>query len=195
METFLIILVIAFVLYLFLKDKTKNEDIRNKEFETQTKAQTSLIKSKYDQNAWDLLASHHDGPASITMYALGDLKKIILRDKDKSLDYQYQLLITSFIQKGNPNDPNDFLQDFSPVQIKKLISYSKGDFPLFLFCTLYLSTEQYRDLIDEDLQNLNLFVDLIYSKSILFREKKILFLEPNERYQLGTMFLVSWQEW
>lgn len=195
METFLIILVIGFILYLFFKDKTKNEEIRNKEFETQTKAQTSLIKSKYDQNVWDLLASHHDGPASITMYALGDLKKIILRDKDKSLDYQYQLLITSFIQNGNPNDPNDLLQDFSPVQIKKLISYSKGDFPLFLFCTLYLSTEQYRDLIDEDLQNLNLFVDLIYSKSILFREKKILFLEPNERYQLGTMFLVSWQEW
>ena len=183
------------MLYLFLTDKTKNENIRNNEFETQTKAQTSLIKSKYDQNAWDLLASHHDGPGSITMYALGDLKKIILRERDKSLDFQYQLLITSFIQNGNQNDPDDLLQDFSPLQIKKLISYSKGDFPLFLFSTLYLSTQQYRDLIDEDMQNLNLFIDLIYSKAITFREKKILFLEPNERYQLATMFLISWQEW
>ena len=195
METFLIILAVVFVLYLLVRNNTKNTDIRNKEFEDQTKAQTSLIKSKYDPNVWDLLASHHDGPASVTMYALGDLKNIILRYRDKNLDYQYQLLITSFIQKGNPYDSNDLLQYFNPAQIKKLISYSKGDFPLFLFCTLYLSTNQYRELIDEDLQNLNLFIDLIYSKSILFREKKILFLEPNERYQLGAMFLVSWQEW
>jgi hypothetical protein len=195
METFLIILAIVVVLYLLIKNNTKNAEIRNRDFEEQTKAQTNLIKSKYDPNAWDLLASHHDGPASITMHALGDLKNIILRDKDKSTEYQYQLLISSFIQNGNPNDRNDFLQDFSPVQIKKLISYSKGDFPLFLFSMLYLSTEQYRDLFHEDLQNLNLFIDLIYSKSILFREKKILFLEPNERYQLASMFLVSWQEW
>lgn len=195
METFLIISAIVVVLYLLITNNAKNSEIRNKDFEEQTKAQTSLIKSKYDANAWDLLASHHDGPASITMHALGDLKNIVLRDKDKSLDYQYQLLITSFIQKGNRHDPNDLLQDFSPVQIKKLISYSKGDFPLFLFCMLYLSTDQYRDLLDEDIQNLNLFIDLIYSKAILFREKKILFLEPNERYQLATMFLISWQEW
>lgn len=195
METVLIILAIVVVLYLFFKDKSKNEEIRNKEFETHTKAQTTLIKSKYDQNTWDLLASHHEGPGSITMYALGDLKNIILQDREKTLDFQYQLLISSFIQNGNPNDPDDLLQGFNPLQVKKLISYSKGDFPLFLFCMLYLSTQNYRDLIDEDMQNLNLFVDLIHSKAITFREKKILFLEPNERHQLATMFLVSWQEW
>lgn len=148
METVLIILAIVVVLYLFLKDKTKNENIRNNEFETQTKAQTSIIKSKYDRDTWDLLASHHEGPGSIAMYALGDLKNIILRDRNKSLDFQYQLLITKFIQNGNQNDPDDLLQDFNPSQIKKLISYSKGDFPLFLFSMLYLSTQQYRDLIE-----------------------------------------------
>jgi hypothetical protein len=195
METFIIILVIGVVFYLLVKDKSKNEEIRDKEFETQTKAQTSLIKTKYDQDVWDLLASHHEGPGSITMYALGDLKNIVLRHKDKSLEFQYQLLITSFIQKGNQNDPTDLLQEFSPLQIKKLINYSKGDFPLFIFSMLYLATQQYRDLIEEDIQNLNLFMDLIYSKAITFRERKIMFLEPNERYQLATMFLISWQEW
>lgn len=63
------------------------------------------------------------------------------------------------------------------------------------FCTLYLSTENYRELFDEDLANLTLFIDLIHSKSLAFREERILFLEVNERYQLAKIFLVTWQGW
>jgi hypothetical protein len=195
MEAIIIVLAIAAGIYFLLKEEGKKAEIRFKEAESNIKADISSLKSKYDKDLWDILSSHHESIGTLAQYALGELRDIISLHKDKSLEYQYQLLTTNYIQRGNRLDRTDFLQKFTKPQIQKLISYSKGDFPLYLVCKLYLSVPQYRELIDEDIMNMNLFLDLVYSKAVYFKEKRILFLEPNERYQLGLYFLASWKEW
>lgn len=154
--------------------------------------QIDLIKSKYGEEDWEGMLAIDGNPASIAKKELEGLTYYHEKYKNRKIEYYYQMLIDEFIQNSKDTDNHNLFQGCSLAQINNLISFTKGDFTLFLFCKLYVGVIMYRMLVEEHPIFLNLIIDMIHTEALKFTAADIINLDITERYKSAEYFVNNW---
>lgn len=154
-----------------------------------TSNQSPLItrfRNKHGSNLWDSLYNHPEGIAIAADFALGDLSKVIDTNPSLSLDKQFIIFTEKFITRGNRTNKGDYLQNYNSSQISKLVDDCFEDFTLLVFCLLLLSQPNVRNVYSKgSSKDLELYLDLIYSKTAFYHKTEINPIPFEQRYLIA----------
>ncbi len=122
-------------------------------------------------------------------YALGDLNNIIKSAPNVTLQEQYMISISNFIRNGDRFNSEDLLQAYTARQLYDLILYCKNDFTLLLFFSFFLAETKVRETCSAGFKYIHLYIDLIYSKTLIYEKVNINPLSLSEKYELAESFV------